>query len=140
MLASTHAISQESRIGSFDKQSIVLGYYRSGMWAETLMAKRTELAEAKQNNDQAKIKELNGWGAASQDLAMKQLMGDAPIDNILVALKPAFEEIEKTDNLSKVVPASSDLKGPSVDVTGRLLDWLKADETTRKMILDLKKK
>jgi hypothetical protein len=139
-LVSVRNLAEENRIGTFNRQAIVVAYYRSPQWADMLKQKRAELEEAKRANDAAKIKELNAWGGESQELADKQLAGDAPIKNILEALRPTLDEIEKTEHLTSIVPAPApDNKATSVNVTPQLLDWLKADQKTRTIIQGLPK-
>lgn len=140
LLAAASAIAQTSRIGTFDQQAIVVAFYRSPLWAETLKEKQRAFDNAQKANDSAKMKELNAWGGESQELAEKQLAGEAPITNIIEALQPAFQEIEKTDNLSAVVPAPAvDSRVQAIDVTDKLLDWLKASQSTRRVIQGLHK-
>jgi Skp family chaperone for outer membrane proteins len=135
------ALAQTARVGTFDRQTIVLAYYRSPQWAELLHEKRAELAAAKQANDQQKVDELSKWGGESQELAHKQLWGNAPIDNVVAAIEPAIQEICKTQNLSTVVPATTaDAGSQTVDVTAQILDWLKADEKTRDLIRQMQQK
>jgi hypothetical protein len=129
--------AQESRIGTFDRPAIVIAFYGSPQWMATLKQKRAEMEEAKRSNDAARIKELNEWGGQSQELAHQQLMGKAGIGNILDVLQPAFEQIEQSEDLSGIVPAPARApKTQTVDVTEQLLDWLKANENTRKTIRD----
>jgi Skp family chaperone for outer membrane proteins len=129
------AVTQTARVGSFDRQAIVLAYYRSPQWAETLHQKRMELNAAKQANDQQTVAKLDKWFGDAQELAHKQLWGNAPIDNIISAIAPATEELCKSENLSMVVPApAQDGATQTVDVTAQLLDWLKADDKTRDLI------
>lgn len=129
--------AQEVRIGTFDRTAIVIAYYRSPQWSAMLKQKRAEMDEARRVNDTAKMKELDAWGGQSQELAHQQLMGKAGIGNILDALQPAFEEIEQSENLSSILPAPArDSTAQTDDVTDRLLDWLKADDATRKTIHD----
>ncbi|MGO9937579.1 MAG: hypothetical protein ACLPH3_07890 [Terracidiphilus sp.] len=140
-LISTRIPAQENRVGTFNRQAIVLAYYRSPLWAATLKQKRSELGEAKRADDTNKVEELDAWFGKAQEMAHGQLWGNADIGNVLEALQPAFAEIEKSDHVSSVVVAPAhDAPARSVDVTERLLDWLKADETTRKMIRDLNQK
>ncbi len=140
-LLATGTIAQSNSVGTFDRQSIVVAYYGSPQWAATLKEKRAELAQAKQSNDQAKVQELNGWGGQAQELAHEQLSGDAPITNVMDALQPAFAEIEKSANLTSIVPCPcANITAPKVDVTPQLLDWLKADAKTRKIIEGLPRK
>jgi hypothetical protein len=135
------ALAQSSRIGTFDRPSIVIAYYRSPQWKAILQEKKELLAKAEKANDSAKIKQLNTWSVQAQDLGHQQLSGQAPIINILTALQPAFHEIEKSDNLSDIVPCPCpDTKGETVDVTPKLLDWLKADANTRRVIQELRRK
>ena len=85
-------------------------------------------------NDTARAKQLEKYGGESQDLAMKQMFGDAPIDNILAVLQPEFKELSSRMKLSAIVDASAaDPNAVTVDVTSLLMDWLKASSETRKM-------
>jgi len=132
------AAPAKTRVATFDRSAIVVAYYRSALWADVLKKKQAELDAAKQAGDTAKVAELNAWGPEAQERSGKQLMGAAPIDNILEALQPAFRDIEKSQNVSEVVsganvPADADV----IDVTGKLLDWLKADQKTRDIIRQL---
>lgn len=130
--------AQTARVGTFDKQSVVLAYYRSPLWAETLKSKVAEMQEAKRANDTQKVKALQDWGQKHQELAHQQLAGKAPITNILDALAPAFADIARRAQVDKIV-ADPGRSAQTVDVTEYLLDWLKADDNTRKLIQGLKK-
>lgn len=133
--------AQAARVGTFHRPSIVLAYYRSPQWADVLRQKRTELNAAKQANDRQKVDELDKWFGQAQELAHKQLWGNAPIDNILTAIAPAIEDLRKADNLSSVVASTGpDATSQTVDVTAQLLDWLKADEKTRDFIRQMQQK
>jgi hypothetical protein len=132
--------AQTVRVGTFDKPSVVVAYYRSPIWAETLRSQRAELQAARQANDSRKVQKLEEWGGKSQELAHRQLAGKAPITNILEALGPAFPEIARKAQVTRVaadIPADGSVQ--AVDVTDLILDWLKADEATRKIVHDLRK-
>jgi hypothetical protein len=121
-------------VGTFDKPSIVLAFYRSPLWDAILADRRFELKTVKAANDTARAKELEKYGAESQDLAMQQLVGKAPIDNILAVLQPELKELSSRMKLSAIVDSSAaDPKAATVDVTSLLMDWLKASSETRKM-------
>src|ERR1039457_2215554 len=94
-LAVAQASAQTVRVGTFHKAPIVVAFYRSPLWAETLKAKMAEMAAAKEANDTKKVQELDAWGNAPQETAHQQLAGEAPITNILEALAPAWPEIAK---------------------------------------------
>jgi len=140
-LVSVRNLAEENRIGTFNRQAIIVAYYGSPQWGDVLKQKRAALEEAKRANDAVKIKELNAWGAESQELAEKQIWSDAPITNILAALKPTLDEIAKTEHLTSIVPAPApDKKATPVDVTPQLLDWLEASQKTRTIIQNFPKK
>jgi hypothetical protein len=130
--------SQTVRVGTFDKPSVVVAYYRSPLWADMLKSQRAALQAAKQANDSQKVKELQEWGGKSQELAHQQLAGKAPITNILEALSPAFPDIARQAQVEKIV-AEPDKSAQTVDVTDLILDYLKADEATRKIVAGLRK-
>jgi hypothetical protein len=143
VLAFGHAAkaqTQPIRVGTFHKPSIVVAFYGSPLWADTLKAKRAELAAAKQSGDTEKAKAIDSFGSQSQDLAMRQVMGEAPIDNILEALYPAFAEIAQRTDVAMIVADLSyaNASVQTVDVTQPLLIWLKANAKTLKTIQDLK--
>ncbi len=131
----------QARVGTFDRQPVVVAYYRSPQWASVLHAKNAERDAARKAGDTQKVQELNTWGGAQQNLAHRQLMGQAPIDNIVEALQPAFVEIARKQKLDKVVETpAADERGEMVDVTDSILDWLKADDPTRAIIHELRNK
>ena len=137
VLAVLLAQSQETRVGTFHKGAIVVAFYRSPLWSEVLKGKMAEMQKAKAAGDAAKVEELERWGKGQQEKAHQQLAGSAGIDEILDAMKPGLVEVAKEVGVSRIVAAPVD--GASVDVTGKLLDWLKADERTRAIVKDLPK-
>ena len=135
VLPLSNARPQAERVGTFDRRSIVIAFYRSPQWAVTMRRQVAARDSAKQAGDTARVRELEQWGAGHQELAHQQLHSDAPLTNILDALRPAFDSIEKAMNLRAIV-AGPGAKGrvESVDVTLLLLDWLKADDKTREIV------
>jgi len=54
--------AQPLRVGTFHKSSVVVAFYRSPQWAETLRAKGAELEAAKKANDtEGRGAECVGW-------------------------------------------------------------------------------
>jgi hypothetical protein len=53
------------------------------------------------------------------------------------ALKPAFADIEASLGAPGVVPAPGGNRPAALDLTGKLLEWLKADGETRALIRTL---
>jgi len=125
-------------VGTFDRTSIVLAYYRSPIWNAIFNDRGYELKTVKAANDIARAKELEKYGGESQELAMQQLAGKAPIDNILAVLQPEFTELSGKMKLSSIIESPAPgFKGATVDVTSLLMDWLKASSETRKMAIEL---
>ena len=134
--------AQTIRVGTFHKQSVVVAFYRSPLWADVNKAKLAELDAAKKANDAGKVQDLEAWGNSHQDLAHRQLSGDAPITNILEALSPGLPEIARRAGVKLIAPdlPFADPTVETVDVTDLLLDYLKADASTRSIVRDLRKR
>jgi hypothetical protein len=132
--------AQPVRVGTFHSPSIVVAYYRSPMWADVLKAKMADREAAKQANDDKKVQELEAWGKSQQELAHRQLSGEAPITNILAALRPALPQIADQAQVALIAPDLLYIGSSvtTVDITDLILDWLKADERTRKIVRDLR--
>ena len=133
--SSTSVAAQSTPVvGTFDKSSIVIAFYRSPLWAAILADRRFELNAVEAANDTASAKELEKYGAESQDLAMQRLVGKTAIDNILAVLQPEFKELSSRMKLSAIVDSSAaDPKTATVDITSLLMDWLRASSETRRM-------
>jgi hypothetical protein len=103
-------------------------------------AKIAEQQAAKKANDTKKVQEMEQWGKGHQELAHQQLAGEAPLTNILEMMTPGFAEIAQKAQVGLIVPdvlyANAGVQ--TVDVTEQMLDWLKADETTRKIVLEVR--
>jgi hypothetical protein len=139
LLATAQSASQQQPVGTFDKGSLVLAYYRSPRWLNQVKEKRAEQQAARAAGDSARVKELEKWGRESQNLAHRQLSGKAPLDNILEDLKPAFPQLCRNRGVSAIV-ADPPAGTPTVDVTSDLMDLLEADARTRSMAEELRAK
>ena len=133
--------AQTIRAGVFDKQSVVVAFYRSPQWAEVNKAKAAERDAARKANNAAKVKDLEAWGATHQELAHRQLAGEAPIGDILEVLAPGLPEIARRAGVNLIAPdlAFADPTVQTVDVTDLLLAYLKADSRTLSIVHDLRK-
>ena len=141
VVAAQCGVAQTVKVGTFDRSSIVVAFYRSPMWSAVVQEKKTEMQQAKAANDQKKIDELNKWGGDSQELAHRQLAGEAPIDNILEMMKPMLATVEAQAKVASIMPEvpGTDKTAATVDVTDLLLDQLQADSQTRQMVEQLRK-
>lgn len=133
------ASAEPLKVGTYRKPALVVAWYRSPQFRAQLQQKHAAMAEAKEAGDSKKIQELNAWGQGSQELAHKQLAGEAGIDNILEALKPAWPEIARKAQVAIIAPDPLylDPKTPKVDLTNEILEWMQADSATRKVIAEL---
>jgi hypothetical protein len=141
VVAAQCGMAQTGKVGTFDKPSIVVAFYRSPQWLVVVQEKKTEMQQAKAANDQKKVDELNKWGGDSQELAHRQLAGEAPIDNILEMMKPMLATVEAQAKVASIVPEvpGADKTAAMVDVTDLLLDQLQADAQTRQIVDELRK-
>lgn len=139
-IAASLASAQTIRVGTFHKPSVV-AFYGSPLWADTLKAKRSELNAAKKANDTQRAKDLESWGGVQQELAHRQLAGEAPIDNILQALSAQLPELARKAGVVLIAPdiPYSDRTVQTVDITDLLLDCLQANQRTRDIVRDLRK-
>ena len=139
-VAARAGVAQTVKVGTFDKASIVVAFYGSQLWAAKLKEKHAEMELAKQANDGKKIAELNQWGSDSQELAHKQLAGEAPITKILEMLQPVFPAVAAQSKVVLIVPelAYAGSSVEKVDVTDLLLDQLKASSRTRQIVKELR--
>jgi hypothetical protein len=136
------ADAQAIRVGTFHKPSVAVAFYGSPLWADAIKAKHSEMEAAKKANDAAKVRDLEAWGGAHQELAHRQLTGEAPITNILEALSPGLPEIARRAGVKLIAPdlAFGDSTVQAVDITDLLLEYLKADSRTLSIVRDLRKR
>jgi hypothetical protein len=141
-LTANIAGAQTIRAGTFHKPSVVVAFYRSPLWADTLKARQAELDAAKKANDTQRAKDLESWGGAQQELAHRQLAGEAPIDNILAALAPQLPELARKAGVVLIAPdlPYADRSVQAVDITDLLLDCLHADQRTRDIVAELRRR
>ena len=137
VIAGMPASAQTIRVGTFNKGAIVVAFVRSRLFADTVMKpKLEEMEKAKQAGDTKKMDELKAWVGAHQDRTHEQLAGERPIDDIIAALAPAFPEIAKKAGVTLIAVdmpyAAANVE--TVDVMEQIMDWLKSDETTRKIV------
>lgn len=131
---------QTVRVGTFHKPSVVTAFYRSPLWEQQLAQKKAERDAARIANDTKKVQDIEAWGGRQQELAHQQLAGQASIANILDNLAGAMPEIARKAQVALIavdVPYA-DSQVEIVDVTEQILDWLKADEATRKIVRELR--
>jgi hypothetical protein len=112
--------------GTYESQELVIANYKSALFAERLKVLKAQCEDARRQGDTERVRQFEKEGGALQDRAHKQLAGEAPITEILEALRPHFPEVAKAAGVGAIV---SDFvwKDPSfktVDLTDRLVQKL----------------
>ena len=135
---STHAGTV--RVGTYHPPSLVLAWYRSPDHAKDLDALVTARDAALKAGDSVKVAECEKQGAALQDLAHRQLAGEAGIEDILARLAGDMPAIAKEASVIRIA-AEGDVLGDRVefvDVTDRLVERFHPDEATRKLLAEIR--
>jgi hypothetical protein len=88
LLAAATLASAQAQVGTFDHTKVLVAFYHSTSWKQTLQAKRAERDHALQSGDRRTAARLERWGREQQERAHHQLAGKAPLDNILAVLQP----------------------------------------------------
>jgi hypothetical protein len=128
--------AQTAKVGTFDKASVVVAFYNSPYWSAKINAALAEREKAQAVGDEKKVAELSKWGQDQQELAHRQLAGEAPIDNIMEMLRPALPGIAAKAHVAMIVSEVpwADSSVTIVDVTDLLLDELQASAKTRRTV------
>lgn len=115
-------------IGTYDSQQVLIAYYKSPPFKEKMRVLHEAHAEAKRKGDTAKMKELERQGEALQDRAHHQYDGEAPLTEVIDALRPSFPEIAKAAGVGAIVAdfVWRDPAFKTVDLTERLVQRLTA--------------
>lgn len=129
-------------VGTYDSDALVVAYYKNSNphFKKQMDALMAEQAKAKQAGDQEAMAKIEKKGGELQQLASQQLMGKAPIDNILEALRPALPEIARAAHVDLIVSQIL-YQAPgtdSVDITALLVEQFHPDEKTREMIRNMR--
>jgi hypothetical protein len=120
--ASTPAL----RVGVFDREALLVAYYHSQIHDQELGALQADLARAKEKGDAAAMKRIEAQGEAMQDLAHRQLAGEATLTNVLAPLRPHFADVASAMHVAMIIeePLYRDANVEIVDVTAKLVEEL----------------
>jgi len=91
------------RVGTFQRGSLIMAFYRSASWSAKLSELMNQRNQAATSGDLATIDQIEGRIRAMQELADQQLAGKAPIDNIYEQLKPMWAEIAREANVQLII-------------------------------------
>jgi hypothetical protein len=128
------------RIGVYDPRAVAIVYANSAPFKQKLRAKHQELDAAKAANDQAKIKELEAWGADQQVRLHLQGFAAAPVDDLMADVKGQLPDVAAAADVQSI-GLRPDFVAPGVeivDVTDELVKLWSPDAKTLKIIAQLK--
>lgn len=112
-----------ARVGTFQRKEVLVSFYGSAIWVRELESLRTELEEAKSQNDSKKVVDIELRGNTLQELAHRQLAGEAALTNILAHLESTLPTVAKEARVQIIVeqPIFRDNSIELVDVTPLLV-------------------
>ncbi len=147
LLASTAAGAADPparlRIGTFDSRLVALAYYRSAHGHDALSGLREELAKAKAENDEKRVKGLEAKEPALQNLMHQQVFGCLSIPNVLATVSDSLAVIAARAGVAMLVSKweiRCDTSGAEqVDLTRQIVELFQPDPATRTMIEDAMK-
>jgi hypothetical protein len=127
------------RVGTFHAPSLVVAYYRSELHAKDLAGMAAARDAAVKAGDAAKAGEIEKRGAEMQDLAHRQLSGEAGIAAILERLKADLPAIAREADVRIIVTHALFLGVgvENVDVTAALVERLHPDQETLRILAEL---
>lgn len=113
-------------VGVIDREKLLIAYYRSQVHEKSLATLQADLKKAKDKGDAEAVKRLEARGEALQDLAHRQLSGEATLANVMEPLRPFFPEVAQSAGVLMIVetPLYRDPKVEVVDVTAKLIEKL----------------
>ena len=128
------------RVGTYHAPSLVIAWVRSAEHArelEALVAARDAAAKA---GDLEKVAECERKGGEMQDLAHRQLAGEAGIEDILERLRGDYPAIMKQARVERIDAEGEDLgdRFELVDVTELLVERFHPDDATRRLIAEVR--
>lgn len=129
-------------VGTFDSRIIAVAYYNTEAHMSYVEGLKTEHAEAEASGDEARVKELEAIGEASQELAEKQAFSTWPVDNILKTIEEKIPEIAQKAEVDiivskwNIVYQQSDIE--CIDVTDVMVKLINPDEQMLKMLEQMK--
>ena len=123
--------ADKPRVGTFNRTALLVAYYKSKThadWLDDLERKREEALAAGQTE---RAKEIERQGRESQELAHRQLAGEAPLTNILDHLQASWSSIANKAGVQAIIehPLRKDPSVKFVDVTSLLVEQM---ESTKK--------
>ena len=106
---------------TFDRTRVLIAYYKSEKFSASMRELVAEYNKAKAAGDSAAQAACRRDGEARQALAHRQLVGQAPLANIVSDYREAIDAIAHNSNASLIIARDACTVGPPVDVTELLV-------------------
>ena len=129
------------RIGTYHAPSLVIAWVRSAEHEQELDLLLAARDAALAAGDSAKAADCERRGAEGQDLAHRQLAGEADVLDILARLEEHLPAIRAEAGVERIA-AEGEVLGDRVvrvDLTDLLTERFHPDEATRKLLLEVRK-
>ena len=135
------AATGSQRVGTYHAPSLVVAWVRSAEHERELDALVAARDAAQKAGDEAKLAECEHKGAESQELAHRQLAGEAGVEDILARLKSDLPGILEAAGVGRLVADTEPVEPgiERVDVTGVLVERFHPDEDTRRLLEEVRK-
>jgi len=111
------------RVGTFSRTDLVVAYYRSDVHDQWLKGLGEQRDKAKAAGNADEVQRIETLGGAAQELAHRQLAGEAALSNILESLQEKWPDIARESGVSVIVerPLYHDPSVELVDITKLLV-------------------
>jgi hypothetical protein len=129
------------RIGTYDSRAVATAYVRSSGFAQRIKALQEQRAAAVKSGDAKAVERLENQGKLMQVRIHLQGFSDAPIDDVLHAVRDQLSEVARRNSVMAIVHAADyhDPQVELVDVTDDLVNLFNPDRETLKMVNQLRK-
>ncbi len=113
-------------VGVIRRTDLLVAYYNSQRHADYLNGLLKQRDEAKAAGDRARVRAIDREGQAQQDLAHKQLMGRAPLTNILEAIRDDLDHVVQELGVGTVLESGAFIRPGTrtIDLTDDLVKRL----------------
>jgi len=142
MLAIFSQAEETLRVGTFDSRAVAIAYGRSGTFGQYMRSLKEKHKKAKEEGDEKVVQELDALGSTMQKVMNQQGFSIASVADILNKVKDGFPKIAEDAGVDIIVSKwEVAYKNPSieiVDVTSHLVMLFNPDETTLKLLEDLR--
>ena len=140
-LAQQPSQSTPGRIGTFDSRAISIAFYNSAEFREQMLRLRGELEEAKASGDVERVRQLEAYGPALQQVMHQQGFSTGSVREIMEKIEEELPQIAEEAGVSVIVSKwEVAYKSPAVelvDLTPQLVALFEPNDRALQWIADL---